>query len=748
MTTRSRKKLVLPPGMASLAAEPEKMLLHTANKCQHPGVIDDWEHPNDTETIGEKLKKKAQKKEDQAKAQQERDKEKNLTANHPGTGKNKSSKNSSSARQLVDSSTTLANEDLTSQGGDDTLAVVQNRGSAPAEEEMPERHPACVLTILKQSYLACKRQLWVMATKVQMRNLMHTCLHMILAIFQAKATKKKQKPKPAKVSARASIAAARLTNNGTGTPALTIQNVPMEPPTIAKTPNLKRKATCTDSAASETANVFESDNDGPENTTAGTQPEPMHTAQPAKKKKLSRSKARSKVMSKATASSEIVMSGPLGKNWEKKKAEEMRLTSKKVLARPDNDSLVQAGGMVEDHEDIKPEFIDIVKVPAQAVDCKVTGSQSTMLKISDPVPANMTATQVRSGKKKWNMNHLPDGTQEAFSKQMVPYLREKVGWSSKPWASLTAEDVQEAIDVEFGSGKYGIAEKGAWMGLANYCITDFHHEICTEAENVVKVFIIEHSDQLLTAEHIAPGKDMQLTPPYMWKDWRQNGLKRAGMFCHEFIIRVMADAHFIPLPETMDNLSMIPFPKGALLLTVQVVGHTISMWSTGKFVNNAPAFSLQNYDDLTEEYALSPAKHAKYGKNVRKKSVKMKWVSVYLATLESWDQDKWNTLLTDVKTATESSTSRKKRKISTSANTITPDLMEEEPDIIFKLDPLEPESGSGSEGSDSDSDGEEEADDDGTGSEGVDVLAAVNSDAGSGIKDDELVDENSAMIVG
>lgn len=117
MATRSRKKLILPPGMASLAAEPEKMELRTANKSQHPGVIDDWEHPNDMETIGEKLKKKAQKKEDQAKVQKERDKEKvavadiedrlqredvqqNLVANHPGAGKSKSSKNGSSARQL------------------------------------------------------------------------------------------------------------------------------------------------------------------------------------------------------------------------------------------------------------------------------------------------------------------------------------------------------------------------------------------------------------------------------------------------------------------------------------------------------------------------------------------------------------------------------------------------------------------------------------------------------------------------
>lgn len=170
------------------------------------------------------------------------------------------------------------------------------------------------------------------------------------------------------------------------------------------------------------------------------------------------------------------------------------------------------------------------------------------------------------------------------------------------------------------------------------------------------------------------------------------------------------------------------------------------MWSTSKFMNNAPAFSHQNYDDITEEYALSHAEHAKYGKDARKTSVKTKWVSVYLATLESWGQDKWNTLLTDVKTAIKSSTSRKKCRILTSANIISSDLMEEELDIVFKLDPLELESGSGSERSGSDSDGEEEADEDG--SEGMDVLTTVNNGAGSGIEEDESVDENNAMIIG
>lgn len=140
------------------------------------------------------------------------------------------------------------------------------------------------------------------------------------------------------------------------------------------------------------------------------------------------------------------------------------------------------------------------------------------------------------------------------------------------------------------------------------------------------------------------------------------------------------------------------------------------MWTTGEFINGSvPAFSRQNYDDVTEEYALGPAERAKYGKDARKKTVKTKRVSLYLPTLESWSQDKWTALLTDIKQAIETSTSKKKRKIATSAHSVSPDLVEEEADVVFKSDPPEPESGpdegSGSEESGS-SAGEEDEDED------------------------------------
>ncbi len=130
------------------------------------------------------------------------------------------------------------------------------------------------------------------------------------------------------------------------------------------------------------------------------------------------------------------------------------------------------------------------------------------------------------------------------------------------------------------------------------------------------------------------------------------------------------------------------------------VEHAISMWTTGMFVNTAtPTFLRQNFDDITEEFTLDPAECAKYGKDVQKKTVKMKRVSVYQATLDSWDEAKWIKLLTEVKQAVETSTSKKRCRMS--AQSASPDTIEQEADIMFRSDPPDPDSGSDEDSGDS-----------------------------------------------
>ncbi|KAK0445065.1 hypothetical protein EV421DRAFT_1902522 [Armillaria borealis] len=231
----------------------------------------------------------------------------------------------------------------------------------------------------------------------------------------------------------------------------------------------------------------------------------------------------------------------------------------------ENELLVQAGGIVEDDEDIKSEFLNIVKTKRNSTDCKPAGVVDVIKIVKKEDPLIMTATQ------------------DAFSKWIIPYLHEKVGQLVTPWALLSVKDIQEAVDLEFGRTEYCMGEKSAWIGLTNYHITNFCHEVCVEAEKAVEAFIAEHADQLSTPKLIgqymaylimptSPGGNIALSPLFMWKVWKNSGAKRRGMFCHELIIQVMAEAHFMVLGP-MNNLSTIPYPKGALLLTGQVVKH-------------------------------------------------------------------------------------------------------------------------------------------------------------------------------
>ncbi len=103
MPPRSKKTLDLPTGMTGKPSA-HWMQLRNSNKDIHPGTVDDWEKVDDVETVGEKLKRQAQKKADSAKLQIQRDKAKvdvailedtlhredvarELTANHPATPK-------------------------------------------------------------------------------------------------------------------------------------------------------------------------------------------------------------------------------------------------------------------------------------------------------------------------------------------------------------------------------------------------------------------------------------------------------------------------------------------------------------------------------------------------------------------------------------------------------------------------------------------------------------------------------------
>jgi hypothetical protein len=69
-----------------------------------------------------------------------------------------------------------------------------------------------------------------------------------------------------------------------------------------------------------------------------------------------------------------------------------------------------------------------------------------------------TQREARGGLgKKWKLEHLPKGSSDVFTKQLVPLAKSLAG-SLSPWEGLSREQVQELVDKIYGSGEYTVQE--------------------------------------------------------------------------------------------------------------------------------------------------------------------------------------------------------------------------------------------------------------------------------------------------
>ena len=59
--------------------------------------------------------------------------------------------------------------------------------------------------------------------------------------------------------------------------------------------------------------------------------------------------------------------------------------------------------------------------------------------------------------KKWKLKHLPKGSSDVFTKQLVP-LAKSLARSLSPWEGLSREQVQKLVDKIYGSGEYMVQE--------------------------------------------------------------------------------------------------------------------------------------------------------------------------------------------------------------------------------------------------------------------------------------------------
>jgi hypothetical protein len=84
--------------------------------------------------------------------------------------------------------------------------------------------------------------------------------------------------------------------------------------------------------------------------------------------------------------------------------------------------------------------------------------QSSSLKIEVVSSTPRTQREARGGSgKKWKLEHLPQGTSEVFTNQLVPLAKSLAG-SLSPWEGLSKEQVQELVDKIYGSARYTVQD--------------------------------------------------------------------------------------------------------------------------------------------------------------------------------------------------------------------------------------------------------------------------------------------------
>ena len=64
---------------------------------------------------------------------------------------------------------------------------------------------------------------------------------------------------------------------------------------------------------------------------------------------------------------------------------------------------------------------------------------------------------VEEAEKKWKLEHLPKGTSNAFTNQLVPLAKSLAG-SLSPWEGLSKEQVQKLVDKIYGSAQYTVQD--------------------------------------------------------------------------------------------------------------------------------------------------------------------------------------------------------------------------------------------------------------------------------------------------
>ncbi|KAG6835314.1 hypothetical protein H0H93_002802 [Arthromyces matolae] len=353
----------------------------------------------------------------------------------------------------------------------------------------------------------------------------------------------------------------------------------------------------------------------------------------------------------------------------------------------EDDSMVQMGGFAGDDED------DIVERDAvHAAGAQVRGRKElpSMVKISSTPFVPRTQKELRGGRNKWSLVHLPDAyAQEKFSDTIVLLAKQKAG-TLAPWGGLSVSDVQEIVDATFGPGQYPkVVSNDAWTGLIAYRLNDWRAGFVAAARNALRVLFSNDMEAFPNEEAIKDavkwytkwhGKDLKKTAAYQWREWTSKTSKKG--FCQSaLIIETFAMAHLTniyKLPKPTDGIHELPV--SALILSLQAVEHVLNEYKTGSHVINKTSkghFSADNYGDKLEQEA---------DENGRPRTVMKPWATRYVPSIKKFDESQWKSILESAQEYLDALPPRRGRKSRSSSQASSSISMGGEEEILFESD--------------------------------------------------------------
>ncbi|KAJ7194143.1 hypothetical protein GGX14DRAFT_576630 [Mycena pura] len=355
-----------------------------------------------------------------------------------------------------------------------------------------------------------------------------------------------------------------------------------------------------------------------------------------------------------------------------------------VVETPEDDSMARYGGPALDDDDS-----EIVEHPKNRKSKYGMPAKDGLVKVV-PVLKPLTKKAQRGDSRKWKLSHLPEGTAERFTNDVVPLMRERLG-TLKPWEGLTVEQVQLIVDRVYGAGTHEVTAAGAWFGLVAYRSTDYRSGFVAQAQKAMEMLVSsqqgEDSDAADSDADVEVDNDSDAddtgasskkfdfktpdgvarfvkwavtkpqdsdakpqdkhTSPLHWKQWG-DGEDKKGFLCSFLILYTFA--------HHLDTVNLIPLQYdrleeracGALLLAMQAVEHTLGMWTSGECKTEkgrGAQFSADNWGDVRErrqdkKIHITP-RATRFWKQIKERWSDERWGEVLSGAKEWMENKSW-----------------------------------------------------------------------------------------------------------